>query len=261
MSSAVIVTTSLNDVDNVKPQTLFFAFCLLLPALNISAGDVSLMGTGDPETSKVYIVQLRSPSAAEHYASLTKKGMATSMAGDKPMPRFEKKSAAVQSYAARLDNEQQIVLSTTGPNTSKIYSYKYGLNGFAARMSVAEALKLERHPDVLNVWEDEVRPMATQYSPLFLGLFDFDGGLRSQHGLDGDGIVIGIIDSGIAPEHPALKETRDSDRPSSCQQVWAETTILGRWLCRRFTKLPDVLDFEEPEDRLEDMLDARGRRY
>ena len=250
-------TNSLNDVDPLKPISIFFLLCLLLPALNTSAQDepairsadnMLLSGAEDPATSKVFIVQLRSPSAAEYYASATIKRAPSRINSAKSAPRFEKNNAAIQSYAARLDDEQQRVLGSTGPDTSKIYSYKYGLNGFAARMSVAEAQKLEGHPEVLNVWEDEVRPMATQYSSLFLGLFDFDGGLRSEHALDGDGIVIGIIDSGIAPEHPAVQETRPADRPSACRQVWAETTLLGRWLCRRFTKLPDELDFEELED-------------
>jgi len=244
-------------VNFVKLNYLFLLCCLLLPALNISAQDepairsagaISLTGREDPATSKVYIVQLRSPSAAEFHASFTKKTRAASLSSKEPMPRFRKNSAAVRAYTARLDDEQQRVLGSTGRGTRKIYSYKYGLNGFAARMSVADAQKLEGHAEVLNVWEDEVRSMATTHSSLFLGLFDIDGGLRSEHALDGDGVVIGIIDSGIAPEHPALKESRGADRPRACRQVWAETTLLGRWLCRQYTKLPDVLDFEELED-------------
>jgi len=244
-------------VNFVKLNYLFLLCCLLLPALNISAQDepaihsagaILLTGREDPATSKVYIVQLRSPSAAEYHASLAKKTRAASRSAKKPMPRFRKNSAAVRAYTAMLDDEQQRVLGSAGRGTRKIYSYKYGLNGFAARMSVADAQKLEGHAEVLNVWEDEVRPMATSHSSLFLGLFDIDGGLRSEHALDGDGVVIGVIDSGIAPEHPALQESRSADRPSTCQSTWAETTLLGRWLCKKFTKLPDVLDFEELED-------------
>ena len=241
----------------VKLNFLPLLCCLLLPALNInaqdepairSAGAILLTGNEDPATSKVYIVQLRSPSAAEYYASFEKKTRASHLNSKSSIPRFEKNSAAIKTYAARLDEEQQRVLSASGRGTRKLYSYKYGLNGFAARMSVADAQKLEGHPEVLNVWEDEVRPMATSHSSLFLGLFDIDGGLRSEHALDGDGVVIGIIDSGIAPEHPALLESRGADRPGACQSTWSETTLLGRWLCKKYTKLPDVLDFEEPED-------------
>jgi len=197
-------------VSFVKLNYLFVVFCLLLPALNISAedepairsaGDILLTGGEDPATSKVYIVQLRLPSAAEHHASLAKKMASTSLRSNESMPRLKKNSAAVKTYTARLDEEQQRVLGTTGPGTRRIYSYKYGLNGFAARMSVADAQKLEGQPEVLNVWEDEVRPMATSHSSLFLGLFDIDGGLRSEHALDGDGVVIGIIDSGLGRNH------------------------------------------------------------
>ena len=200
-----------------------------------SAGNIHLSGAEDPATSKVFIVQLRSPSAAEHHAS------------QKPQSRFEKNTAAAQAYTARITIEQDRVLAKAGPDARKIYNYLYGLNGFAARMSIAQAQKLKNLPEVLNVWEDEIRPLATRYSATFLGLFDSESGLRSQRELDGDGLIIGVIDSGIAPGHPALLDTREADKPRLCHSSWAETTLLGRWLCHRFTKLPGVLAFEEPE--------------
>ena len=237
-------------------KRLLMLCCVLLTALNVGAqqesairdaGNIQLTGVEDPATSKVYIVQLRSPSAAEHHASLSKTMMAANFSANRAPPRFEKNSAAIQAHTARLDEEQQRVLNKTGPGTREIYRYKYGLNGFAARMSVADAQKLEGLPEVLNVWEDEVRPLATRHSANFLGLFDSEGGLRSEHALDGEDVVIGIIDSGIAPEHPALQDSRIADRPSVCHSSWAETSILGKWLCRRYDKQPDVPAFEALE--------------
>ena len=194
---------------------------------------VRLAGGDDPEQTKVYIVQLRTPSAAERHTSRLK---------------FDKNSPSVRAYAARLAEEQELVLAKAGPGARKIYSYQYGLNGFAARMSVTQAQKLEHRPEVLNIWEDEVRPMSTRYSPTFLGLFDAENGLRSVEGFDGEGVVIGIIDSGISPEHPALQDTREADMPRACRSSWGKTTLLGQWLCRRFRKADDVIVFEEPED-------------
>ena len=122
-------------------QLVFFG--LLLTSFNLlaqdesslqSAGNIRLSGTEDPATSKVFIVQLRSPSAAEHHASSQIK------------LRFNKNDAAVQAYAAKITLEQDRVFEKIGPDARKIYSYKYGLNGFAARMSIAQARKLESFP-------------------------------------------------------------------------------------------------------------------
>ena len=154
------------------------------PAISAAEG-VSLSGLEDPATTKVYIVQLRSPSAGEFHAALSKSNAMSSSSATKALPRLQKDSAAIRSYTARLDGEQKAVMQKAGPGTEPIYSYKYGLNGFAARMSVAQAQKIKEFDEVLNVWEDEVRPLATRDSRSFLGLFDSIDGLRSQHELDG----------------------------------------------------------------------------
>ena len=207
---------------------------------------LSLAGSEDPSVTRVYIVQLRGPSTAVHHASLAKASVQPAVV-DKQHSRLDKSNPALKAYANQLADEQDKVLSKAGPGAQKVYSYQFGLNGFAARMSTAQAQKLENLPEVLNVWEDEIRPMALRYSPTFLGLFDGDGGLRSTEGLDGDGTIIGVIDSGVAPEHPALRDTQEADRPRLCRSSWADTTFLGHWLCRRFKKLPDVMVFEAPE--------------
>jgi len=199
------------------------------------AGDVPLQlaGTADPLQTRVFIVQLEAPSVAETRP---------------PGIKVDKDSADVRAYAAQLGDDQDRVLQKAGSGTEKIYSYRYGLNGFAARMTEGQANKLRHLSEVRAVWEDEIRPLATRHSPTFLELFDSENGLRSVEGLDGDGVVIAIIDSGITPEHPALKDTREADRPRACRSSWGETTLLGRWLCKRYRRLPDVPVFEPPED-------------
>ena len=143
-----------------------------------------------------------------------------------PRARFDKSSAAVQNYTAALAEQQNRTLAKAGTGTELIYRYQYSLNGFAARMHPAQAHKLESLPEVVNVWEDEIRPLATNFSLDFLGLFDADVGLRGAPGLDGEDIVIGFIDSGIAPKHPALKDAREADRPRACRSDWAENGCL-----------------------------------
>jgi subtilisin family serine protease len=212
-----------------------------------SLGAIRLAGSEDPNQRKVYIVQLKAPSAADFHALRLGPTLKLSATGQ-PRVHLDKASPAIQSYTAQLADKQDKVLARAGAGTELIYRYQYGLNGFAARMHPSQAHKLENLPDVLRVWEDEIRPLATNFSLDFLGLFDPEKGLRGAPGLDGDGLVIGFIDSGIAPEHPSLADTREADRPRLCSGDWAENSLLGRWLCRRFDKREDVLLFEPPEN-------------
>ncbi len=206
--------------------------------------NLRLAGTDDAAARKVYIVQLREPSAAELHARIAAAGKPAGSAA----PRFDKNDPNMQDHAAKLAAAQDRVLAKAGHGAEKIYSYVYGLNGFAARMSPAAAHKLEALPEVANVWEDEVRPLATNYSPEFLGLYSGEESLRGGLGLDGEDIVIAFIDSGVYPEHPALADTQEVDRPRACQGSWAENSLLGRWLCRKYRRAEDLLVYEPPLD-------------
>lgn len=212
-----------------------------------NASGIRLAGTDDSGAgSKVYIVQLRTPAAAERFA-----GPGKSFSG-KTLPAapasFDKFNAAVRSYTAELGALQDRVIARAGSDVEQIYSYRYSLNGFAARMTETQAHKLENFEEVLTVWEDEIRPLATNFSPEFLGLFEPTVGLRGTPGLDGDGVIVAVIDSGITPEHPALDDTREADRPSLCRSSFAENTLLGLWLCKVYKKQEDVLLYDPPED-------------
>ena len=189
---------------------------------------IRLAGIDDPGAMrKVYIVQLTTPAAAARFATLS--NFLTSKTSTTAPPSFDKFAADVQSYTAELGALQDKVLARAGSDVEQIYSYRYSLNGFAARMTEAQAHKLEHFDEVLRVWEDEIRPLATNFSPQFLGLFEPTVGLRGQPGLDGDGVIVAIIDSGITAEHPALKDTREADRPRLCRTSFAENSLLGIW--------------------------------
>lgn len=196
---------------------------------------------------KVYIVQLKTPSTIEHHTKLF--GSRASKLGSTvhTSARFNKNSAEMQSYAQKLAQEQDRAISRVGAGVEKIYSYQYSLNGFAARMTEVQAAKMRHMPNVMHVWEDEIRPLVTNHSAEFLGLFDSDRGLRGTPGLDGENIIIGVLDSGIVPQHPSLDDTRQSG-PSACRSSWAESTFLGLWLCRGSKNAERELLFEPPEN-------------
>ena len=204
---------------------------------------LNLPGAGPPVT-KTYIVQLREPSAIErHTARVVSAGLSkTSISAP-----FNSGDAEVRRYALDLVAAQDRAIARVGPGVGKIYSYQYSLNGFAARMTEVQASKMESLPEVLRVWEDEIRSLPTKDSRRFLGLFRNEVGLRGALGLDGEDIIVGVIDSGIVPNHPSLDDTRQSG-PQMCRSSFANATFLGAWLCREYRKAPRESLFEPPQD-------------
>lgn len=203
--------------------------------------------TADATVLKTYIVQLRTPAAVEHHVATSGARSNKLSTNLRPAATFNKTSAAIQSYTQKIAAEQDDAIARVGQGVQKIYSYRYSLNGFAARMTEMQAAKMRHLPEVLQVWEDETRPLVTDDSARFLGLFESRTGLRGAPGLDGENIVIGVIDSGIVPDHPSLQDSRQAG-PRACRSSWAQASFLGLWLCRQSRDAEEELLFEAPEN-------------
>jgi subtilisin family serine protease len=178
-------------------------------------------------------VQLKPAPAA------TYRGGVPGYAATRPSPgrRFDRRSGAVDSYAAHLERLHDDLLAEVGAQGTKIYSFRFALNGFAASLTAAQAAALAQHELVRRVWLDADRKVETNNSSIFLGLLDAHGGLRADLKLTGEDVVVGIIDSGIAPNHPSLRDL-EPQIPSTCQSPWAKNSWLGLWLCHSVRNNP-----------------------
>lgn len=85
-----------------------------------------------------------------------------------------------------------------------VHNYVNALNGFSATLTHTEAEKVAGDPEVAFVVPDELYQPHTENTPDFLGLTDPAG--PWQTGYDGEGVVVGIIDTGIWPEHPSFAD-------------------------------------------------------
>ncbi|MEO0996601.1 MAG: S8 family serine peptidase, partial [Pseudomonadota bacterium] len=189
----------------------------------------------DSAGRKLYIIQLVGDGALatpDPRLAPTRKAMRENTA-----------QAATERKAARNAAVQSRLMAKLGPAAEQVYSYRYSFNGLALKLTPAEAQRLRRDPDVVAIWEDSVRKLSTNASPEFLGLFANDGGLIGDLGLRGEDVIIGIIDSGIAPEHPSFHDTAEPEAPRLCSTSFRDS-FLGLWLCRRFEARPDVLQYE-----------------
>jgi subtilisin family serine protease len=119
--------------------------------------------------------------------------------------KFNPNSSATKKYKAHLQSQQNQVQRSAGvPQNKLIHSFTAALNGFSAIMTPAQRDALANTKGVKKVIEDQWRTLHTDASPAFIGL---SGPANVwQTGLTGEGVVVGVIDSGIWPEHPSFAD-------------------------------------------------------
>lgn len=176
---------------------LIFAIALL-PALATFA-PVQL--TSAKDGAKSYIIVLKNDPVVKYDGSLA--GYAATEPG--PGKKIDPASASVSRYARLLKSSHEASLKAAGVSVSaKVHDYLYALNGFSAILTEEQAAAFRSQKDVVMVLEDQMRQPQTDSSPAFLGLTAPGGAY--DNGINGEGVVVGIIDTGIWPEHPSFAD-------------------------------------------------------
>jgi len=162
----------------------------------------------EPSGSRVatYIVQMEAAPAVAYTGGID--GLAATQPANGK--KIDPASAKVQKYVDYLKGRHAAAIAKLA-GAIKIYDYVYTFNGFAARMTGSQAAQLEKTPGVAAVSKDRLNKLDTSTTPTFLGL-DAADGLWSQLGgvgSAGEDVIVGVVDSGIWPEHPSFSDQTD----------------------------------------------------
>jgi subtilisin family serine protease len=174
----------------------------------VGAADDGPVQSRSKRLSDVYIVRMSEDPAVAY------RGGIPGLKATKPArgQKIDPNSHHVVDYVRHLNARHDAALAAAGP-ARKLYDYAYTFNGFAAQLSEAQAAKVATAPGVLSVSRDQEYFADTATTPAFLGL-TAPGGLWDQLGgveSAGEDIIIGIVDSGVWPEHPSFSDRTGSN--------------------------------------------------
>lgn len=117
-------------------------------------------------------------------------------------------SSNVRRYRTFLSNKFYAfanTLRTAVPRTQIRNPFQFVIGGLSALVPENSIDAIRKMPGVVGVYRDTLLQLDTEASPEFIGadvLWDQLGGQQNA----GEGVVVGVLDSGIWPEHPSFSD-------------------------------------------------------
>jgi len=167
----------------------------------------------DAQGPALYIIQLEGEPLASYRGGV--RGLQPTSPAATGAVKLDAQSAASKAYLNYLAEQQTQFLTrleqTLGRSVKVQHTYRYAYNGLALTLTPEEAAKIAQLPGVLRVVRNYTRTIQTDTSPQYLdavGIWDGSntGGLP---GTMGEGIIVGIIDTGINMDHPSFADVGD----------------------------------------------------
>ncbi len=204
------------------------------------AGWQGVLGVRAPvSTAQRYVVLLRPPSLAARVR------VAGGRATEKEMRAWSASAVAQQEqFLARL--------AAVGARIAPEYRYTRVLNGFAARLDPTSAALLDRDREVIGVYPVRIAYPA-QATESESGVLPSAVADLEIAGLDGSGVTVALLDTGVDPSHPYLRRRVlsgvDVIDPGSGGIAQPHPTIPGRPE-RHATELAGIIAGTEGPDGL-----------
>ncbi len=220
-------------------------------ALGASHGSAAReRASADPS---LHIVLLEAPPLAAYRGGIA--GLAATDPTVTGARRLDARSAASRAYLAHLRSRQTDQLTSIGAALGRtvqaVHRYDAVLNGFAVALSGDEAQRVASLPGVARVVPDSILELKTDVGPTWIGAPGIWNGTATGGvaGTKGEGMLVGVIDTGINHDHPSFADPSPGDGyayspwglPSGTGYRGVCDPVTGAPLCN--DKLVGVYDF------------------
>jgi subtilisin family serine protease len=157
----------------------------------------------------LYIVVLADPALASYRGGIA--GLAATSPAVTGDAQLDVGGPASVAYLDHLDRVQADAIAAIETGIGRQIAvrdrYRHALNGFSARFSADEAAQVSALPGIVRVERETIDPLLTDAGPVWSGapgIWDGSALGRPQEGSFGEGVIIGVIDTGINIDHPSF---------------------------------------------------------
>lgn len=160
--------------------------------------------------AKAHIVRLADPPLASYAGGVA--GLAPTKPAVLGATKLNPNSTASRRYLSHLATRQtQLVAAAeaaVGRSLQVAHRYRHAYNGLALTLTPAEADRVSRLPGVAQVQPAVTRHVLTDAGPQWIGAPAIWKGSASgqQPRTKGEGVVVGVIDTGINSDHPSFAD-------------------------------------------------------
>jgi uncharacterized repeat protein (TIGR01451 family) len=167
-----------------------------------------------------YIIRLKEKPVAQYQGGVN--GI-TPTSLQSPLPNAQRnanirgvlnaKSSISRAYADHLVKEQTNFQTQAeqklGRKIKTTHNFKYAFNGVTTQLTQDEAARIAAMPDVIAIERDVAHSMDTTDTPRFIGATGVWTGESGLPGVKGEGMLVGIIDSGIDHKNKSFAAVGD----------------------------------------------------
>jgi len=194
---------------------------MLLVALGL--GSAASVADAAPKTEPqvranamhVYIVEFEEPAAARFRGFDKRDTRRPQLAATSPVAtgarKYDSRSIEAVAYVDYLDQVRSVRLNDAsvmlGRPLEPLFVYTHAFNGMAVRMTAAEANAMAAMPGVQAVAPEVMEYLQTDAGPQWIKANLVWNGTATGTANSGEGVVVGIVDSGIRRTHQAFAGT------------------------------------------------------